>query len=81
MTEAAFPVVPPPTLEQAATRAFAIHQLWREGAVDRTAALFSLAALHESSRHAGLRWLCLRIAEVIGGIPLRTPASAEHDAA
>lgn len=64
-----FPVDVVPTVEQAAQRAFAIHQLWREHAVDRTAALLSLSQIY---RHpdARVRHLCVRIAETIGGVAL-----------
>ena len=72
----ALPIVP--TLEQAATRAWKIRHLYREGALDRMAAILSLSCLHQHP-HQGIRRLCVRVAEDVNGLGAKlgdTPEAA-----
>lgn len=57
-------------LQESTERVFEISRLFDAGAVDRNAALFRLSAIHDNSTQARLRWLCVKTAERIGGVPL-----------
>lgn len=52
------------SIQAAAERAWKVGRLYREGAVERNAAISALSCLHQHS-HAGVQRLCLRVAETM----------------
>ena len=50
------------SLQAAAERAWKVGRLYREGAVERLAALSALNCLHQHS-HDGIKRLCVRVAQ------------------
>lgn len=57
-----YPAARPPTLQQAAQRAWAIRRLFFAGAVDRRAALQALDTIYTTAANPRLRRLCETVA-------------------